>query len=389
MKKNAANTTQPHLGMKLKCLALLAVTLGVSAADVGCISEPNASSEQELQGEWPKAFGFKVEAMATFGSGHAGSSESEIDEPDGVVFTRSGLLLATDGINHRVDVFDPFNKKRLGQFGSPEIFHGNVVDLAIAPNGDVIVTDEDAHVAYPFAEPTRGADPASYKFKGADMFPNEGLGKVGGIAIDSKGRIYTVDARQNLVRRFLQSGAPDPSFRFAELGSTAALRACEGVVLDEKRGRLYVSSEGDSVVQVFDLADGHYLNEMVGGAPDPAAKPRPKSDRIFQAAVEGLAILDDYLLAVDEADGGVGRLHIFDLREKSSFNTEPAQYLALKTARKSTGYKGFFGDFLSPDSVTAYTAPDGQSYVAIADQGHYKVVVYRWSDILAAGKIKR
>jgi DNA-binding beta-propeller fold protein YncE len=373
-------------------LACFAAQSGIAT---GCSFEPGSeeTASARLQGEWPKSFGFEVQPMVTFGSGHPGTTVDDINEPDGVAFTSNGLLLATDGINHRVDVFDPFNKRRLGDFGDAKIFHGNIVDLAVAPTGEVIVTDEDAHVAYAFDPPISklagGAAAAAFRSRGPDMFGAENLRKVGGIAIDKAGRIYTVDAAQNLVRRFLKSGAPDSTFRFAELGSVNTLRNCEGIAIDDARKRLYISSEGDSVVQAYDLETGAYLNQMVGGAPDPVTKVRPKSDRIFQAAVEGLAILDDYLLAVDEADGGAGHLHIFDLREKTTFNTEPAQYLAMKQAGTKSGYKGYFGAFQSPDSVTAYTAADGQSYVALADQGHYQVHVYRWADILKAGKIAR
>jgi hypothetical protein len=40
------------------------------------------------------------------------------------------------------------------------------------------------------------------------------------------------------------------------------------------------------------------------------------------------------------------------------------------------------GYFCSPDEIAAYTdATGGETYVAIADQCNYRVVVYRWSDI--------
>jgi hypothetical protein len=44
---------------------------------------------------------------------------------------------------------------------------------------------------------------------------------------------------------------------------------------------------------------------------------------------------------------------------------------------------------LSPDSVAAFTDTDGESYVAMADQEHYKVDVYKWSEIQKAGNFGR
>jgi hypothetical protein len=336
-----------------------------------------------------------VQPYAKLGTGIEGFGESDINTPDGVIFNSKGNLLLTDAMNHRVQVYDVRGApRRLGQFGTPDIFHGEVVDLAEAPNGQVIVTDETAHVAYMFDPPTgkEKGDLAftDYKFTGTDMFTKEMIGKVGGVTTDSKGRIYTVDARKSLVKRYLGDGTPDPTFLFEKNGGGQYLHGCEGVAVDEKRGNLYVASEQDSIVQVFSLEDGTYKNQMIGGHPDAAHPGIQAGTRLFPAAVEGLWILDDYLLASDEADGGVGHVKIFDLREETAFDHGADDYAALKKDKKKSGYVGSFGSFCSPDSVTAFTdATDGESYVAVADQCHYQVVVYKWSDIVKAAKLTR
>ena len=110
---------------------------------------------------------------------------------------------------------------------------------------------------------------------------------------------------------------------------------------------------------------------------------------MFPAAIEGLWILDDYLLASSEADGGVGSVMIFDLANDSVWNTGPEDWKKLEADHKVSPMKASFGSFSSPDSVAAWTDTDGESYVAVADQGHFKVPVYRWSDIVKAGKFAR
>lgn len=365
-------------------LLLGTVHCGAPAADDPTSQEP---AENDLTST------IKVEPIATFGSGNSGSGDNDIDEPDGIIFNKNGHLLMTDARNHRVHVWDFKTNKRLGQFGDAKIFTGSVVDLAENPlTGQVIVTDEDSHLAYAF-DPPKGDEAGDQKFTGyksvdPQMFNKEKVIKVGGITFDSKGRIYTVDARQNLVRRYDAKGTPDPTFKFAELGSTKYLNGCEGIAIDEKRGNIYVSDEFESTIRVFDLETGAYKKQTIGrqSTPDTGAL----GDSVFPAAIEGLWILDDYLLASNEADtGGPGSVMIFDLRDESLFNTGPADWKKLETDKKSVPYKGSFGSFASPDSVSAWTDKDGESYVAVADQNHLKVPVYKWSDIVKAGKFAR
>ncbi len=359
-----------------------------------CSSSPADASVSDGPSEDNLTAAINVKPLLTIGTGNGGAGANDINAPDGIIFNKTGNLLITDAANHRVQVWDIKNNRRLGDFGSPELFRGEVVDLAENPlTGQVIVTDEDTHVAYAFDPPTgREAGDAAfagYKSSGPDWFSGENVIKVGGITYDSKGRIYTVDARQNLVRRYDSKGKPDPTFKFAELGSVKYLNGCEGIAVDEKRGNLYVSNEFDSVIQVFDLASGAYKKQTIGKHSDPATPGVGTGPSVFPAAIEGLWMLDDYLLASSEADGGVGSVMIFDLSNDKVFNTGPDDWKTLEADRKASPYKGAFGSFSSPDSVTAWTDADGESYVAVADQGHFKVPVYRWSDVVKAGKFAR
>jgi len=127
-----------------------------------------------------------------------------------------------------------------------------------------------------------------------------------------------------------------------------------------------------------------------------------------------LAIAQHHLLAVDES---AGHIQIFDLDRPDAFNTDLAGYAAPRPNRP-TGYQGFIGHaplvdfedktnlelqkqvktgsiipgqsnppgyFCSPDSIASYTdQASGETYIAIADQCNYRIVVYRWSDIAKA-----
>jgi len=45
------------------------------------------------------------------------------------------------------------------------------------------------------------------------------------------------------------------------------------------------------------------------------------------------------------------------------------------------------GYFCSPDSIASYTdQASGETYIAVADQCNYRLVVYRWSDLSNPGK---
>ncbi len=361
-----------------------------------------------------------ISPYSTLGSGHPGKAAADFDKPDGVAFTPSGLLLATDAKNRRVQVWDVKTGQHLGEFGH-KFFGGEIVDIAVAPSGLVLVTDQTLNLAYAFVPPAAGAvdkdsgkplGPLDYQFKGT-RFGEQGFDKLGGIAVDSKNRVYCVDAHLNEVRRFKPDCTPDQTWRFekARAGGDTYLHGCEGIAIDEATKNLYVSSEKDSVVQVFDSETGAYKRQLLGAGADPTGTPSGK--HVFFASVEGLAIARNHLFAVDEA---AGHIQLFDLARPTVFNADLDRFSVPRRNAK-LGYLGFFGHaplvdfedktnadlqrrvkdesiipgqanppgyFCSPDSIAAYTDPaSGETYIAIADQCNYRLAVYRWSDLAA------
>jgi hypothetical protein len=383
---------------------------------------PSAPAAEPLPAEKDpqrEAWRINVEPYAILGSGRPGKAVADIDKPDGVAFGPQGWLFATDAKNRRVQIWDIKTKSHLGEFGHG-IFGGEIVDIAVAPNGMVLVTDQVLNLAYAFMPPKPGdkdekgkpLGPYDFQFKGT-RFGERHFDKLGGIAIDSKGRVYAVDAHLNQVFRYTAEGADDATWQFAKQrgdGDTY-LHGCEGIAIDEAAGNIYIASEKDAVIQVFDWESGTYKGKLVGAHSDGSGKASGKG--IFSGSVEGLAIAGKTLFAVDES---VGHVQIFDLNAPTVFNRDLAFYAATQRAR-SGGYKGFVGHspqvdfedktnktlqqqvkdgaiipgqanppgyFCSPDSISAHTDASGETYIAIADQCNYRLAVYRWSDITHA-----
>lgn len=403
----------------LRCVAtllLLILSASIGHSVDGQAPGNNAPARAD-SGPAREAWRLQVEPLAVIGSGRPGVLAADIDKPDGIEFTPSGLLLITDAGNRRVQVWDVRSATRLGEFGRGH-FGGEITNIAIAPNGTVYVADSDLNLVYAFAPPEPSDNRRfNYKFLGT-RFGEQGFRKLGGMAIDSRGRIYIADGNLWEVRRFTPDCKPDPTWRFERTLSDGdtVLHRCEGMAIDEQRGLLYVASEADSVIKVFDLETGAFKRSLIGAKPD--REGRPAGVRIFNGSVEGLAIINGHLLAVDEE---IGHIHVWDMSRPDFLDADLPAYAAARQ-NGASAYKGFFGrsprvnfdvddtanpdldlkrrveegavipgivnppgHFCSPDEVAAYVdTAGGEAYVAVADQCNFRVVVYRWSEIQKA-----
>lgn len=395
-------------------------TVGSSASSGAAASaSPEAAAGDAEKDAERLAWRIEVAPYRTLGGGRPGKGAVDIDKPDGVAFSPKGVLYATDAGNHRVQVWDVKTGTRLGEFGHG-IFGGEIVDIAVAPNETVYITDQTLNLAYTFVPPKPGEldekgrplGPYDYQFKGT-RFGEQKFEKLGGIAIDSRGRIYVVDAHRNDVHRFNPDNTVDKSFKFEKqrADGTTYLHGCEGVAIDEAGGNLFIASEKDATVVVFDWETGAYKHQLLGATLDGTDKPGGK--HVFFGSVEGLTIARGHLLAVDES---AGHIQLFDLQRPDAFNRDLSGYVP--AVNRPTAYRGFFGHgpmvnfedktnielqkqvkagsvlpgqsnppgyFCSPDSISSYNdAASNESYIAIADQCNYRLVVYRWSDISKA-----
>lgn len=354
-----------------------------------------------------------------------------IDKPDGLAFTADGKLLVIETKNKRVGIYAAGSFELLGFLGdgggtsaavsapATRLFSatGEIVGVSVSPlSGEVFVADEDANEVHVF-----GPD-FQYRRK---ILSAEGFRKLGGITVDANGRLYAVDATLREVRRYFPNGKKDETFQLTTTRDDGSpiLDLCEGVVADTKRGFLYVSSELDSAIQVFDLETGIYLGRTIGanlaapstGAseeereiePSPTAYPRPSGKTVFFKSVEGLTLVNGrYLLGVDEDPG---HIQIFDLNSDKVWNRDLVAFdQDLQTHRKREGYLGYFGKsapydfdgdkalkakvkkgeiipgdvnapgyFCSPDGIASYTG-GGWTYIAVADQCNFRIAMYRF-----------
>ncbi|HEY2919597.1 MAG TPA: NHL repeat-containing protein, partial [Candidatus Binatia bacterium] len=169
-----------------------------------------------------------------------------------------------------------------------------------------------------------------------------------GLAVDTEGGIFLSDRGTSRVYRFLPGGKLDPGFKLQELGATGkpTLNNPESMALHQ--GRLFVANEGSGEIEIFDRRNGKLSGSALTFGGD-----------VFGGKVEGLAVVRDYLFAVDVQNT---RIAVFDLR------SEKPMFLL-----------GFVGDFQSADGIAI--DPTGK-YVAIADQGNLRIVLYSLPEIL-------
>jgi len=334
----------------------------------------------------PPAPELQARIFCKFGTGKADASLPAVNPPDGLAFTDDGLLLATDALNHRVQIFDPYSGKHLGSIGDPGLFTGEVVDIAVLPDKGLLISDEKANQIYRFKR--TAVFPAEFQSVPPPLLSGEGYKRLCGMACDSKGRIYVVDGLTGQVRRYLLGFKPDSSWQFQSIrpDKGPVLNKAEGIAIDESTGTLFLSSDLDGIIRAFDLETGKGTNKSIGRGAD-ILTGKPLGQSVFSMSVEGLAIIDNYLLVVDEGEISAlknyhGHLLIFDLRSPVLYKTDREMCRKRMANGVADGLVGWFGSYVSPDAVAVF--PGNAKHpplVAIANQGSYEVLVYKWEDI--------
>ncbi len=320
----------------------------------------------------------RIRAASVVG-GARGNFPEQFNEPDSLAFTLDGRLLAGDSDNARFKIYRLDDQSQTVQIigregsGPGEFSHGvantigsfivyhQVQGIAVDKNGLVYVIDQGNQRVQVFdaegkALPDK-AIPLSYCGKESPRCA-DGLWRptkqneytsLQGLAIDDEGAMFISDSGTSRIYRFLPGGRLDPSFQIQELDvATATANLKEPESLAVYRDKLFVANEGTGAIKIFDRRSGKSIGaaEGFGGA-------------VFGGDVEGLAVAGDYLLAVDVQNT---RIAVFDLK------SETPKFLL-----------GFVGDYESADGIAV--DPTGK-YVAIADQGNFRIVLYSLPEIL-------
>jgi sugar lactone lactonase YvrE len=319
----------------------------------------------------------RIQAVRIIG-GAKGNGIDQFDAPDAVAFTLDGKLVAGDTDNARFKIYSladhsqtvqivgregsgpgEFGHSLAATLGSFKIYN-QVQGIAVDSSDIIYVIDQGNHRIQVFdaggkvlpekAIPLSHCAKESPRCSGGLWRPvkkNE-YTSIQGLAVDAEGGIFLSDRGTSRVYRFLPGGKLDSGFKLQELGATGkpTLNNPESMALHQDR--LFVANEGSGEIEIFDRRSGKLSGSALTFGGD-----------VFGGKVEGLAVVRDYLFAVDVQNT---RIAVFDLR------SEKPEFLL-----------GFVGDFQSADGIAI--DPTGK-YVAIADQGNLRIVLYSLPEIL-------
>ena len=312
-----------------------------------------------------------VEPVWIAGGTQGSAPGNEFNEPNELGFDSNGRLWAGDVFNYRVQIFEAdgtfvatvggegngpcqFAVPGSGKFGAEAIREGGAHQMFVVDRGGQKINVYDNNdlsclrqITSPLLE-----DPT-------------------GLAIDSAGDLYVADQATDLIHHFTNDGTFVRTFQ-ADADGQSILSKTETLALDEGRNRLFASSENESRVEVFELSSGTYLGEHVGERQVGVIS----QDGRFADDVEGIAadLTNEWLLMSDEDNG---RFVIGDLSSADLF--DDGENYAFLGAFGVIGNAP--GEFLSADGVAV---SESQGLVAIADQGNYRIQVFRVADIRAA-----
>ncbi|MFQ5650179.1 MAG: NHL repeat-containing protein [bacterium] len=306
--------------------------------------------------------------------GTQGNQIEQFNEPDAVAFMRDGRLLAGDTVNGRFKMYT-FSETTLSivAVGSPgggdcqfdnslevvlesgrEIYN-EVQGISCNSKDEIFVVDQGNRRILVFdatgtclPERTIALEPILIK---PDPENGTTYTSIQGLTVDGEDNLYLTDTGTRTVYKFLPDGTLDPEFEFqARQGTEYILDDPESMVIHQDW--LYVADEGHHVIRVYERKSGKFTGKTIGH-PD-----------LFGADVEGLAIHNSHLFALNEASGQVV---IFDLRKNDP--SVVAQF-------GQTGVTP--GRFLSPDGLAI--SPDGK-YLAVADQGNFRIQIFLLEEI--------
>ena len=307
--------------------------------------------------------------------GTQGAMIEQFNEPDAVAFTSDGRLLAGDTQNGRFKIYS-ISKHGLsiitiGEPGRGDCQFDNSLEVVL-PNGrkiynevqgiacnskdEIFVIDQGNRRILVFDATGKCLPQHTINLKTILVPPDSVNGtsytSIQGITIDEQDNIYLTDTGTRRVYKFRKDGCQITEFDFQVMDKNGTiLLDPESMVIHNNK--LLIADEGNQIIKVYEKNTGRFTGQTIGH-PD-----------LFGRDVEGLAIYQDKLFALNEESGQV---IIFDL------------------TKDDTPVIGFFGEkgltpgrFLSPDGLAV--SRDGR-YLAIADQGNFRIQVFELQNIL-------
>lgn len=316
--------------------------------------------------------GLVVQPAWVVGGEKGAAPGTQFNEPNELGFDHNGNLWCGDVYNLRIQIFDQDGNflrtvggpgEGEGQFVQPppEVKKYGPEAIRLGNDGLMYAVDRGGRRVNVY-------DPET--FAPVRTITSDKLQDPTGLDIDAAGNLYIADQAANRVHQFTTEGEFLRTIQ-PEFDGQSILLKTETLGIDEGRDRLFASSEDESRIEVFQLSTGEYLDLRVGERQQ-GAIPQPGR---YVDDVEGLAVdpLNHWLLSSDEDNG---RILISDLSSVDLF--DQGKDFAFLGAFGRLGHLP--GEFKSADGITVN--PD-LGLVAVADQGNYRIQVFRIADIKA------
>jgi hypothetical protein len=388
----------------------------------------------ELDAQWRKRFNVhEADPIAMTGPGIAGAPDG-FAEPDALAFVKRngklrGALVATDirfedgqPSKSRLNIYDaagPYKEGRMRLIAThgEGVFVGKPKSVAENSKGQFIVSDgfDLKDKVSDELRKTQGLHLFGEDFKKLRSFGQNTFESVNGVAVDRQDRIYVTERSKGHVRRFSAQGELDTGWQIidTEVKKSDNMIIAEDLTVGGVTGVFMLSDEDRGMVRFYALADGRFLNVVLGNSPtcQPAAGEKLdtcfRKQSVFNGNVEGMVRHGHYLIVMDEADkplegkedGGV--IWFFDMRDGAMFN-QTAGWFA---GRRDTGLRGGIhkwsphtqskiekqpelaptlagGTFISADSIDI-TEVNGKRLLAVANQGLFRLELFDLDKLMA------
>lgn len=361
-----------------------------------------------------------------------GNGQAQLAQPDDVELLSDGRMIVSDVNNNRIQVFSADGEiiqslyaddlELSGEINPTGLSEGQDGSIYISceGSGTVVKLNADLSLEQHIGQPSKFDADQYYSPDNSN-----GLFKPQGLIVSNTGDVFVIDmddrfrkGYDGVIRNFgfkkfkrVNTGEStsyqyDTDFaRTQEI--TSIMRKSEGMAIDEKRSILFIAEEKPLMDQfknkskyryiaAFDLLTGKFLNKLYGVTYNNGKI----LSGLFTDSIEGLAIYENYLFAVDEKNG---KIYIFDIDSgdclgsigrKAKFYCDDhsdceidginynEQNIAAGTAKTFLKNSWQNNELASPDGISAAVLNDQSKRLALVDQWNMRILVYDLDQIL-------